>query len=73
MATCLIQVTSPPPAVDPFTRTVAVPATPSTVAVIVAPPAACADTPPVPSTEAMAAFDELQVTARPVSTFPAAS
>jgi hypothetical protein len=55
------------------TVTGAVPTTPSTVAVIVAEPAATAVTTPVAEMLATAVFDELHVTGRPVSTFPAAS
>jgi hypothetical protein len=55
------------------TVTAAVPVTPSTVAVIVALPTATAVTTPLPLTVATAAFDELHVTARPVSGFPLAS
>ena len=52
---------------------VAVPCTPSTVAVIVAFPTATAVTSPVVLTEATAAFDVDQVTARPVNALPPAS
>jgi hypothetical protein len=55
------------------TVTAAAPVTPSTVAEIVAFPAATAVTIPVAETLATAVFDEIHVTGRPIRTFPAAS
>src|SRR5438093_7333578 len=56
-----------------FTVTAAVPLCPSLVAVIVAAPAATPVTSPVEDTVATAGVPDAQVTARPVSTLPAAS
>src|SRR5206468_9149556 len=55
------------------TVTLAVPLFPSLVAVIVAAPAATPVTSPVADTVAIAVFELVHATARPVSTFPAAS